>query len=387
LRELQLALTSDSEELSLSIERLYDAVLDPSKWNEALEATTRFIGGEAANLFWQDAATSEAAVFHSWNEDAYYSQLYAEKYARLNPYFPALAFVEVGRVVAGGDLIPHDEFRQTRFYLEWVKPQNYIDVLGANLERTLTSTAFFSVQRHERQGVVDDQARLRCNLILPHVRRAVSIGKVIEKGRAHERLLENALHRISSAALMVDASARIVFANAKAEEYLTHAATIRADQGFLHAIDRDADRALKDAFAAAAKGDFALGVKGVEVVLANGGTSRFVGHVLGLASDARRDATTGGAVAALFVNEVRFAVPSPLQEIAVRFRLTPSELRVLAAVWEESGVQQIGERLGISAATVKTHLNHIFSKTGLRRQADLVRLAARDAKQDNQPKG
>ncbi|RUP00346.1 helix-turn-helix transcriptional regulator [Hyphomicrobium sp.] len=382
-----MALASDSEELSYSIERLYDAVLDPSKWNEALEATTRFIGGEAANLFWQDLATNEAAVFHSWNEDAYYGQLYTEKYASLNPYFPALAFVEVGKVVSGGDLIPHDEFRQTRFYMEWVKPQNYIDVLGANLERTLTSTAFFSVQRHERQGVVDERARERCNLILPHIRRAVSIGKVIEKGRAHERLLENALHLISSAALMVDATGRIVFANAKSEEYLAHAAIIRADQGILHAIDRDAERALKDAFAAAARGDSVLGVKGIEVVLANGGKSRFVAHVLCLASDARRDVTTSGAVAALFVNEVRLALQSPLEEIAARFLLTPSELRVLAAVWEESGVQQIAERLGISAATVKTHLNHIFSKTGLRRQADLVRLASRDATLDYQPKG
>ena len=382
-----MALASDSEELSYSIERLYDAVLDPSKWNEALEATTRFIGGEAANLFWQDLATNEAAVFHSWNEDAYYGQLYTEKYASLNPYFPALAFVEVGKVVSGGDLIPHHEFRQTRFYMEWVKPQNYIDVLGANLERTLTSTAFFSVQRHERQGVVDDRARERCNLILPHIRRAVSIGKVIEKGRAHERLLENALHLISSAALMVDATGRIVFANAKSEEYLAHAAIIRADQGILHAIDRDAERALKDAFAAAARGDSVLGVKGIEVVLANGGKSRFVAHVLCLASDARRDVTTSGAVAALFVNEVRLALQSPLEEIAARFLLTPSELRVLAAVWEESGVQQIAERLGISAATVKTHLNHIFSKTGLRRQADLVRLASRDATLDYQPKG
>jgi DNA-binding CsgD family transcriptional regulator len=32
--------------------------------------------------------------------------------------------------------------------------------------------------------------------------------------------------------------------------------------------------------------------------------------------------------------------------------------------------------LGITPATVKTHLQHIFDKTGCRRQADLVKLAA-----------
>lgn len=367
----------ESEELSRSIEYLYDAVLDPEKWTLALEATSRFVGGVAANLFWQDAASSEVAVFHSWNEDPFYSKLYFEKYASLNPYFPALAFVEVGKVVAGADLIPHEEFRQTRFYLEWVKPQNYIDVIGANLERTATTSAFFAVRRHERQGVIDDGARRRCQLIAPHVKRAVSIGKVIEKGRKQERLFESTLNRISSAAVFVNATGRIVFANPAAEKYLSAKSVIRADGGTLSAINFEADRALKGAFAAAERGDAALGIQGIEVVLATNGRCRHIAHILPLASDARRDASTIGAVAALFINEILLALPSPLEKIAERYRLTPSELRVLSAVFDEGGVREIAARLGISVATVKTHLNHIFSKTGTRRQADLVRLAGR----------
>lgn len=368
---------NESEELSQSIEYLYDAVLDPAKWTLALEATSRFVGGEAANLFWQDATTNEVAVFHSWNEDQFYTQLYFEKYASLNPYFPALAFVEVGKVVAGADLIPHEEFRQTRFYLEWVKPQKFIDVIGANLERTATTAAFFAVRRHERQGVIDDDARRRFQLVVPHVKRAVSIGKVVEKGREQERLFESTLNRISSAAVFVNAVGRIVFANPAAEEYLRAKAVIQADQGILCAADLAADRALKDAFAAAERGDAALGIKGIEVVLASNGRRRHIAHILPLGSDARRDASTVGAVAALFVNEIVLALSSPLEKIAARYRLTPSELRVLSAVFDEGGVREIAARLGISVATVKTHLNHIFSKTGTRRQADLVRLAGR----------
>lgn len=368
---------NESEELSQSIEYLYDAVLDPAKWTLALEATSRFVGGEAANLFWQDAATNEVAVFHSWNEDQFYTQLYFEKYASLNPYFPALAFVEVGKVVAGADLIPHEEFRQTRFYLEWVKPQNFIDVIGANLERTATTAAFFAVRRHERQGVIDDDARRRFQLVVPHVKRAVSIGKVVEKGREQERLFQSTLNRISSAAVFVNAVGRIVFANPAAEEFLRAKAVIQSDQGVLCAADLAADRALKDAFAAAERGDAALGIKGIEVVLASNGRRRHIAHILPLASDARRDASTVGAVAALFVNEIVLALPSPLEKIAMRYRLTPSELRVLSAVFDQGGVREIAARLGISVATVKTHLNHIFSKTGTRRQADLVRLAGR----------
>jgi DNA-binding NarL/FixJ family response regulator len=367
----------ETEELSLSIERLYDAVLDSSKWTEALEYTSRFVGGGSANLFWQDAATNDVAVFHSWNENPYYTQLYFDKYASLNPYFPALAFVEVGKVVAGADLIPHEEFRQTRFYLEWVKPQNFIDVIGANLERSATSTAFFSVRRNVQQGIIDESARRRCQLIVPHVKRAVSIGKVIEKGRAHERVLESALARITAAAMLVNANGRIVFANPKAEEYFRAKSVIRAHEGIVFALDQAADRAIKDALSAAERGDIALGIRGVEIMLATSAKRHYVAHVLSLAADARRDASTNGAIAALFVSEVRPARPSALELIASSYRLTPSELRVLAAVFDGGGVRDIADRLGISAATVKTHLNHIFSKTGTHRQADLIRLAAR----------
>ena len=81
------------------------------------------------------------------------------------------------------------------------------------------------------------------------------------------------------------------------------------------------------------------------------------------------------AVAALFVRKV--ALDSPVDEVLVRtFKLTPRELRVLAAVSEVGGVPAVASALGISEATVKTHLQHLFAKTGTNRQTDLVRLVA-----------
>jgi len=41
-----------------------------------------------------------------------------------------------------------------------------------------------------------------------------------------------------------------------------------------------------------------------------------------------------------------------------------------------NGVKAIAEALGLSQATVKTHLHHVFRKTGTNRQKDLVKLVA-----------
>ena len=52
--------------------------------------------------------------------------------------------------------------------------------------------------------------------------------------------------------------------------------------------------------------------------------------------------------------------------------LTVSELRVLQAVVEVGGVPAVAETLGISVATVKTHLAHVFAKLGVPTRTALV---------------
>ena len=46
------------------------------------------------------------------------------------------------------------------------------------------------------------------------------------------------------------------------------------------------------------------------------------------------------------------------------------------AIVHVGGVPETAEALGIAETTVKTHLARVFGKTGLNRQADLVKLVA-----------
>jgi DNA-binding NarL/FixJ family response regulator len=55
--------------------------------------------------------------------------------------------------------------------------------------------------------------------------------------------------------------------------------------------------------------------------------------------------------------------------------LTPREVEVLGHIASGLSNSEIAATLFVSEATVKTHINHIFTKTGLRDRAQLVRYA------------
>ena len=78
------------------------------------------------------------------------------------------------------------------------------------------------------------------------------------------------------------------------------------------------------------------------------------------------------------------AVPA-VNAVAQFYKLTAAERRVLSAVVESGRVRSVADALGISQATVKTHLQNIFGKTGARRQIDLVKLVI--ARTSGEPAG
>jgi len=56
--------------------------------------------------------------------------------------------------------------------------------------------------------------------------------------------------------------------------------------------------------------------------------------------------------------------------------LTPTELRALLAIVQVGRIPRVADVLGIGAETVKTHLRHVYEKTGASRQVDLAKIVA-----------
>jgi len=366
----------DSDEVLLQlIGGIYDSALNPEIWDAVLPRIGAFVGGSGGGLFAHHPSRRSASIYYQFGTDPDYRQTYLEKYVTLDPMFGTYLVLDVGDVFSSSTLMPHAEFLQSRFYREWVRPQGWFDNICVYLDKSSEGHAAFVVFRNEREGIADEPARERMRLLVPHLRRAVLIGNLIEFKTAQAATFADALDGLSAGVLFVDWSSRITHANTAGRAMIAEGSVLRGSNGRLVAIDPEADRALRGIFVAAETGDAAVGVKGVAVPLVARDGERYVAHVLPLASGARRSAGYAAA-AALFVQKAALAAHSPPAVIAKSYRLTPMELRVLMAIVEVGGAPQVAETLGIGEGTVKTHLKRLYEKTDARRQADLVKLFA-----------
>ena len=99
-----------------------------------------------------------------------------------------------------------------------------------------------------------------------------------------------------------------------------------------------------------------------------------VTHVLPLRSGEARWGFEQGAIAAVFIARAETAPQMPAAALALMNDVTPAEARVLELILEGRKLREIAEKLGVSIATVRTHLGRLFHKTGTSRQAELVAL-------------
>ncbi|MGB7915137.1 MAG: helix-turn-helix transcriptional regulator [Rhodomicrobium sp.] len=67
------------------------------------------------------------------------------------------------------------------------------------------------------------------------------------------------------------------------------------------------------------------------------------------------------------------SLPCP-EELRARYGLTAAEAALAVEICTGNGLQAAANRRGVSLATARTHLGRVFQKTGVGRQAELVRL-------------
>ena len=271
----------DQQQLSDLIGVVYDAAIDPSRWEDAIAGAAQFVGGTGAGLFCKDVGVPHASIPH---RVGFQTPLPVALFQQIYPAAQGHFLGDLEQPIATTDLMSFGELAESELYRQWAEPQGLVDFLSAVVDRTTISTAIFGVFRHRRNGVVDDHARRQMSLIAPHIRRAVLIGRMFEFKAAEVATFVDTFDGLGAGMYLVDAAGRLIHANAAGNAILGASDILNSVGGRLVASDAHIDRTLRDVFAAAGQGDAALGTKGIAVPLIGKDGERYIAHALPLTS-------------------------------------------------------------------------------------------------------
>lgn len=357
---------------------VYDAVVEPSRWHEAIDAIRRRINCHNAMMTVISLPSGGSLVNISVNVPAEYAGMttpdYFDEVIRLwgGPERVALMPLEEPMILS--DSTDMQAWTTNRYYTDFAQPQGLFDVVAVGLTRDRTTFGNVAFGRHESAGRLGPQEIDILRRLGPHLRRAATISGILGQTELRATTFESALDAAQSGVILVDASMAILHANQAAQTMLANSDPVRERLGRLE-LRLELLPGQLSAAVAACGSDSGLGRRGIGIPTRRLDGSPLIVHVMPLERRSVRGGISSRASAAVFVADGSGGIAPMHDALGLLFSLTPAEARVFALVVDGLENEAVAVALGVATSTVKTHLLRVFEKTGAHSRADLARLA------------
>jgi DNA-binding CsgD family transcriptional regulator/PAS domain-containing protein len=363
------------ETFSKVVEAIYDCALDPVRWQNAICLTAELCRSQVCIIGVHDYVNGRSELSYNLGYTDKFIRLHEEKYAAMNPVFDLFRMQPIGVVTTQAMLIDDHEFWETRFYREWCKPQRFYDMINFKILQTDQRVGWWSAHRLEGSPRYADADVRLLSLLSPHVCRAITISDALNLKTIRSEALEATLNALTSGVYLVDLLGRIIYMNRAAEQQIEKGCVVRIENNRLAPTDRTARTTLMAAIDEAIHDEAITPTSGFSLALPGREGAGLVASILPLARGDRQNLCGAfAAMVAVFVQDPCVVPPFPGEAFAKLYGLTGSELRVLLAIAPGLSVKEAAEVLGVSETTAKTHLQHIYGKTGTSKQTELLHL-------------
>jgi DNA-binding CsgD family transcriptional regulator len=218
----------------------------------------------------------------------------------------------------------------------------------------------------------DTATRSAFSEILPHAARSLALAQHLQVLGCRDDWLVGATELLPFGHLAIAGDGRMLFANPLAREMLSAADGLHLQAGRVVAVNATDDAQLQSRLRELLDDD-SLDERMSINVRRRSGRAAYVVHLETAAAPGTAFATPRPRVRMIVIDACRGATISSavLSDI---YRLTRTEREVARCVADGDSLQEVARRLGVTLATIRTHLRSIFAKTGTSRQAELVRL-------------
>ena len=378
--------TANSTDVSASLdlrERLtllmYEGALDPKHWRELLEALGRRMKG-AATLLLRSPHVAEAGLLYSWGGPDEVLAQYAHS------YFPSDPFVNLPekQVITLHEFVPVEQLERSRFYTEYLVPWDAIYNLGVDVRDGDRLYARLRLTRGRHAGNFTAAEKRFMEHLVPHFDVAMRTHAALDVTKMERAIYADAMDHLTLATVILDASGHVIHMNALARDILHRQdGIVLANDTLALTHPADAQR-LRDAINRAITVTRAAKPGIVEVLRARrpSGAGHYGIMIRPAAGSVEAEQQSLSPAVAVFISvEEGAQTPAPVETILKLFELTHKEAQLALCLANGRSLQEAAGDLGITLNTARAHLRSTFSKTGIDRQARLVRAILRSVAQ------
>lgn len=355
------------------LDQIYDAAGEEQLWPAVLTKIAELTGGQGAIMLGLNSSLADMSFEYNGGLDPLCARSH-QKHHLKNPWSTFMIVQPVGRLVVSDEIIPVKELKRTAFYDDVLHPQRAAYNAMACIGRGSGFVAAFNIVRSARKGFFSTEEQALQRRVLPHVRRAVTLGMRIQEYGALQAGAYDALELMTHGVLLLDCKGRVLFANAPARRQ--QGRTVSFDARGIRAIDLESHSQLTQALKAVLNG---APSQVCRLRFPQGGSTV---HVV-LSSLRRRDldrftaVTKAQPAVMMFICDAHAELSVVKLRLATLYGLTDAEVNVALAVAKGGfSPRDAAAQLKLSVNTIKTHLRRTYAKMNVRGHAELALIVA-----------
>lgn len=351
---------------------IYDGALSPKLMARTLRNMRELYGANYVTLILRVPDQPEMGLMIVAGDVEGADEVSYLAYPHTNTPFIGQALDQVFTV---DDLMSESDWVRSAYFQAFCSPQGVYHVMGADISTPDGGKLRLRITRPKTAPKFSADERALCTMFLPHLRRGLHIHNLIDRSESLSDLFAQAISRLSVATLVLDEVGRVLQLNPVAEEMLESADGLKLVGGRLEATypsdNRELQRLVRNAFASEAR-DGGVLTEAMSVTRPSGQVS--LGLVVETITTLHWADGKGTPTAVVYIRDA--VGKSIASEVVTKqlFNLTRAETALAMELANGLSLEEAAEQLNIRRNTARAHLRSIFSKTGVRRQTELVRI-------------
>ena len=342
-----------------------------ARFNEATGTRGHAIGFGAVNPGGEADMFLLRFVFRGQRREDW-ERVYARDYMLRDERWRRWSQLPSGEVVPTRDLLTESERKTSAVYNELLSDMQALDGLTVLLDGPPgTRVGIASADSIETAGWSSDQVEM-IKRLSAHMVHSICVRQALVEARAHRATLLGLLDNTRTGVIHLDRRGRVVETNDIALEILRQCDALIDPGGFLRAARQAENAELQRLLAGALPpfGDQAVG--GSMVIRRPSPSKTLIVHVNPVGAELTDGRTHRVAAIVLAVSPGSRVWVDP-DLVASALGLTPAESQVAVMLAAGHTVRDIAGATGRKERSIHWHVQQIFRKQGIRRQADLVR--------------